>query len=87
MLNIERLRILYTDVFDSDLQVTKTVKEQYINGKYSNCEPRIRTGRFYTDEGKEKYIKQSLNRKLPGTKKRLIYTIFKKNSKRSKNER
>lgn len=85
MLNSEQLRMLYTDIFDSDFQVTEAIKEKYINGKYSNCEPRIRTGKFYTDEEKEKYIKQSLNRKLPGTKKKLIYTIFKKN-KRSKNE-
>lgn len=37
--------------------------------KYSNCDARIRMGKFYTDEEYQKKINEGLNRKLPGQKK------------------
>ena len=37
-----------------------------------NCSPRIRMGKFYTDEEYERYKEKTLNRPLPGDKKKLV---------------
>ena len=37
--------------------------------KYSNCDVRVRCGKFYTDEELQRKIEDSLNRELPGQKK------------------
>lgn len=49
-------------------KVTEALREEILNNpmEYSNCESRIRMGLFYTDDEKEKYIEESLNRPLPG---------------------
>ena len=52
------------------IKVTEALREEILNNplKYSNCESRIRMGLFYTDDEKEKYIEESLERPLPGDK-------------------
>ena len=57
-----------------DVKVTNKTKEDVLKHpeKYSNCDVRIRKGMFYTDEEKENYIEESLNKHLPSQSKRLL---------------
>ena len=50
-----------------ELQITEETKRDILEHpeKYVNCDARIRSGMFYTDEEKERYIEESLNRPLP----------------------
>lgn len=58
--------ILFVDV--KPISITEAMKKDVSKHpeKYINCPPRIRMGKFYTDEELEKYIEDSLNRHLPG---------------------
>lgn len=51
-------------------KVTEKLRKEILDNpeKYSDCSPRVRMGLFYTDEEKEKYIEESLERPLPGDK-------------------
>lgn len=66
--------VLFEDL--PDIKVTKKTKEDVLKHpeKYSNCDVRIRKGMFYTDEEKESYIEESLNKHLPSQSKRLLRT-------------
>lgn len=59
-----------------DIKVTKKTKEDVLKHpeKYSNCDVRTRKGMFYTDQEKENYIEESLNKPLPSQSKRLLTT-------------
>ena len=50
-----------------DIRITKKLKNDILKHpeKYSGCNYRIRTGLFYTEQEKEKYIEESLKRPLP----------------------
>ena len=60
--------ILFED-FPS-LNINEEVRNDILNHpeKYVNCDVRIRNGMFYTEEEKEKYIQEGLNKELPGDK-------------------
>ena len=53
------------------IKITEEMRKDVLEHpeKYINCPPRIRMGKFYTDEEKEEYLKKSLKRPLPGGKK------------------
>ncbi len=66
--------ILFEDL--KDIKITKKIKEDVLKHpeKYSNCDVRIQKGMFYTDEEKENYIEESLNKSLPSGSKKLLRT-------------
>ena len=53
------------------IKITEETRKYVIENpmKHLNCPPRIRMGKFYTDEEWEAYVKKSLKRPLPGGKK------------------
>ena len=53
-----------------EFKVTEKIKKDVAKKpqKYSNCDARIRMGKFYTDDEYQKKIDEGLNRKLPGQK-------------------
>ena len=57
--------ILFADF--KPISITEKMREDVIKNpdKYINCPPRIRMGKFYTDEELDKYIEDSLKRPLP----------------------
>ncbi|MBQ3021173.1 MAG: hypothetical protein IJD92_03010 [Bacilli bacterium] len=63
----KRANILFEDTYKKPI-ITKQTRENILNSPnlYSNCDIRVRMGKFYTDEEKEKYIEESLKRPLPG---------------------
>lgn len=66
--------ILFEDL--KDIKITKKTKEGVLKHpeKYFNCDVRIQKGMFYTDEEKENYIEESLNKSLPSGSKKLLRT-------------
>lgn len=54
------------------IKITEETRNYVIENpmKHLNCPPRIRMGKFYTDEEYERYIEESLNRPLPGYEKK-----------------
>ena len=52
-------------------EVTEKMRKDIIENpqKYSNCDVRVRCGKFYTDEELQRKIEDSLHRELPGQKK------------------
>lgn len=66
-------KINYTYLFTDfkPVSITEAMKEDIKKnpGKYTGCPVRIREGMFYTDEELDKYIEDSLKRKLPDEKK------------------
>lgn len=71
---INKNDVLFEDL--PDIKVTKKTKEDVLKHpeNYSNCDVRTRKGMFYTDEEKENYIEESLNKPLPSQSKRLLRT-------------
>lgn len=65
----EKREFLFTDF--SEFKVTKESRRDVLENpqRYSNCDTRIRMGKFYTDEEYQKKIAEGLGRKLPGQKK------------------
>ena len=61
--------ILFADF--KPIKITEEMRKDVLEHpeKNINCPPRIRMGKFYTDEEYERYIEESLNRTLPGDKK------------------
>lgn len=55
----------------SEFKVTEETRKYVIENpqKYSNCDVRIRMGKFYTDKEYQRKIEEGLNRELPGQKK------------------
>lgn len=68
--------ILFTDF--PELKVTVESKKNIVKNS-QKCGYRIASGMFRTDEEKEKYIKDSLERKLPGDKEKnpVLRKVFK----------
>ena len=62
------------------IKITEETRKYVIENpmKHLNCPPRIRMGKFYTDEEWKAYVKKSLKRPLPGGKKRGLSLIFKR---------
>lgn len=62
------------------MKITEVMKKEVLEHpeKYMNCSPRIRMGKFYSDEEYERYIEESLNRPLPGDEKKVRKLIFKR---------
>ena len=63
----------------SEFKVTEETRKDVIENpqKYSNCDVRIKMGKFYTDEESQEKIEEELNRELPGQKK-LCKTIIRR---------
>lgn len=53
------------------VKITDKTKEDVLSHpeKYTDCDARIRLGKFYTDEEYERYVEESLSRPLPGEEK------------------
>lgn len=62
---------------DNNFNITTKMKNDVLNHpkKYIGCDVRTRMGKFRTDEEQQRYIEESLKRKLPGDKK---IKVFKK---------
>lgn len=61
--------ILFADF--RPIKITEEMRKDVLEHpeRYINCPPRIRMGKFYTDEEYERYIEEGLNRTLPGDEK------------------
>lgn len=70
--------ILFADF--KPIKITEEMRKDVLEHpeKYINCPPRIRMGKFYTDEEYERYIEESLNRPLPGYEKKGKKLVFKR---------
>lgn len=75
MLKDNKKNLLFRDF--PEFKATEELKEHPEN--YHNCDVRIRMGMFYTEQEKQKYINDSLNRVLPGEEKakKLVRTKIK----------
>ena len=63
--------LINEDVLDKDwpeLKITQGFKEKVKSGciLLTDCDARMRMGKFYTDEEYQKYREESLSRPLPG---------------------
>ncbi|MBR6690098.1 MAG: hypothetical protein IKL65_02065 [Bacilli bacterium] len=69
IIEAKKRQILFDYEFP-EFKITEETKRDILEHpeKYVNCDVRIRNGLFRTDEEKEKYIQDSLNRPLPGEK-------------------
>ena len=73
--------ILFADF--KPIKITEEMRKDVLEHpeKYINCPPRIRMGKFYTDEEYERYIEESLNRPLPGYEKKVKNLYLKEKNK------
>jgi len=67
---ISKEKVLFEMSFP-ELHITEKNKKSIIKQNNNNSNYRIRKGLFYTEEQKQKYIEESLKRRLPGETKRL----------------
>ena len=59
-------KVIFADY--PEFKITEETRGKVIENplRHLNCPPRIRMGKFYTDEEYQKYIEESLKRPLPG---------------------
>ncbi len=65
---VEKKDYLFRDF--PNLVITETMRDAIIANPqaYSSCDVRVRMGKVYTDAEKQAYIRDGLNRELPGGK-------------------